>query len=292
VQRDPPPQDRRIIVDETVAFFEGAARFYTAKAETLAVNARLGRPPPTPEATLAEIARVLPGWKVAYDSARQTVTDHLGNDPALGSRLGSSYEAALAALRRPARDAPRVNVIIVAAPGRDDDEFLRNAADYARTYFATPPSGDTVTVVERVASLDELFAAVESAQPERMVRRIDIFAHGTINPSNQLKLAGRWHSAAQIETALDARRLTSNLLQSTSRVDDRSTIEFHGCRLGGGEGEQFLGAAGRALGGAHGQQVVGYRERWFPRRFRVNWRGHQVVDTARDVYGDQALPIR
>jgi hypothetical protein len=291
VQRNARQDTQAAFVNEVIEFLEGATRYYDTKAGVIRSRAGLGQPPPPADVTLREIARILPSWRTTYDNARQIVGSDLGNDAMLTAKLGSSYEAALGALRRMTADAPRVNVVLVAAPGRDDDMFIRNATAYARTYFTRPPSGDTVVVVEGVASLDQLFAGVESAQPERMVRRVDIFAHGTIQPSNQLKLAGRWHTADQIEVALDARRLTSEYLQSASRFDAHTTVEFHGCRLGGGEGERFLGAAGRAFGGVRGQAVVGYRERWFPRRYQVDWRGHPVTDTASEVYGPQALPI-
>jgi hypothetical protein len=38
--------------------------------------------------------------------------------------------------------------------------------------------------------------------------------------------------------------------------------------------------------------VVGYRERFFPRRYQLNWRGDPVKDTGQDIYGSDALPIR
>jgi len=291
VQRRGPQDDKRAFVREVIDFFTGASHFYATKAEVIQQRVQAGRPPPAAEATLREIARILPSWKTTYDGARQIVTTDLGNDATLTTELRTGYESALVSLHRLAADAPRVNVILVAAPGQDDDAFIANATAYARTYFTRPPPGDTVVVVEGVASLEALFSAVEAAEPERMVRRVDIFAHGTIQPSNQLKLAGRWHTADQIEAALDARRLTSEHIQSATRVDARTTIEFHGCRLGGGDGETFLGAAGRAIGGSRGQAVTGYRERWFPRRYQVNWRGHAVTDTAADIYGPQALPI-
>ncbi len=283
--------EHRAFVEELIIFFEEASGFYAEK-ERLRTGIPDLLPPPSPEATLREIARILPAWKRAYDGGRQIIAGSLSNDAGLATRLQAGYQRALEAIHRTARAAPRVNIILVAAPGRDDDEFLRNASAYARTYFTQPPRGDTIAVIEGVASLQELFAAVESAQPERMVRRVDIFAHGTIEPSNQLKLAGRWHSAEQLEAALAARQLTSEYLQSMSRFDANSAIEFHGCRLGGGEGERFLGAAGRALAGAHGQEMVGYRERWFPRRYQLNWRGHPVANTAQDIYGDNPLPMR
>lgn len=282
--------DRCTFVDDTIRFFDAASGFYTTKAEVREAPGHGAVP--SPDASMREIAGILPRWRTAYEGARQLITGHLGNDPQLTTRLQMSYQRALEALHRIARNGPRVNVILVAAPGRDDDQFIRNATAYARTYFTRPTSGDTVVVVEGVTSLDELLSAVESAQPERMVRRIDIFAHGTIEPSNQLKLAGRWHSAEQFENALAARGLTSEYLQSISRFDTQSTVEFHGCRLGGGQGERFLGAAGRALGGAHQEEVIGYRERWFPRRNQLNWRGHPVTNTGRDIYDADALPIR
>lgn len=297
VQRDGPrtatDADRRTFVELLVRFFDGAADFYHTRAMVQAAPALPRMPHPTPEANLAEIARVMAAWKPAYDNGRQIITDSLHGDAALTGQLRRSYERALEALHGLARNGPRVNVVLVAAPGRDDDQFIANAAAYARTYFGRPAvPGDTVVVVEGIGSLDALLAAVEGAQTERMVRRVDVFAHGTIEPSNQLKLAGRWHTAAQLEAALSARRLTSEHLQSATRFDAGSTLEFHGCRLGAGEGERFLRAAGQAVGGDRGQQAVGYRQRWFPRRFQLNWRGHPVTDTGRDVYGDNAVPMR
>ncbi|CAL9450292.1 hypothetical protein SUDANB95_02416 [Actinosynnema sp. ALI-1.44] len=297
VQRDGPGaatgSEQRTFVELLVRFFDGAADFYRTREMVQAVPALPAMPHPTPEANLAEIARVMAAWKPTYDNGRRMITDSLQGDAALTERLRGSYERALSALHGLARHGPRVNVVLVAAPGRDDDQFIRNAAAYARTYFGRPAvPGDTVVVVEGVDSLDGLLSAVESAQTERMVRRVDVFAHGTIEPSNQLKLAGRWHSAAQLEAALSARRLTSEHLQSATRFDTGSTLEFHGCRLGAGEGERFLRAAGRAVGGDRGQQAVGYRQRWFPRRYQLDWRRHPVTDTGRDVYGDSALPMR
>lgn len=283
--------DQRAFVEELIVFFEGAASFYRAKGEVRAVP--VVGPPAAPDATLAEIGRVMGAWKPAYDNGRRIIGDSLSGDAGLSERLRAAYERALEALHRLAVHGPRVNVVLVAAPGRDDDQFIQNATAYARTYFGRPASpGDTVVVVEGIGSLEGLLSAVEGAQPERMVRRVDVFAHGTIEPSNQLKLAGRWHSAQQLEAALAARRLTSEHVQSATRFDGLSTLEFHGCRLGAGEGERFLRAAGQAVGGDRGQQAVGYRQRWFPRRYQVNWRGTPVTDTARDVFGDTAIPMR
>ncbi|WP_438853458.1 hypothetical protein [Agromyces sp. M3QZ16-3] len=290
-----PPTDpvRREFVEDLIRFFDAATRFYAAKGQAQEAAPALGLPAPPAEATLREIGNVLPRWKTAYDNGKQIIDSSLQGDAALGNRLRGSYEGALQALHRLGRNAPRVNVVLVAAPGRDDDQFIANAAAYARTYFGRPATaGDTVVVVEGIDTLERMLSTIESAQPERMVRRVDVFAHGTIEPSNQLKLAGRWHTAAQLEAALAARRLTSEYLQSATRFDSGSTLEFHGCRLGAGGGEEFLRAAGRAVGGDRGQQAVGYTQRWFPRRYQVNWRGTNVADTAADVYGDRALPIR
>ena len=297
LQRDPvtaTPTDavRREFVEDLARFFDTAATFYGAKGQAQEAAPALGLPVPPAEATLREIGNVLPRWKTAYDNGKQIIDSSLG-DAGLMNRLRGSYEGALQALHRLGRNAPRVNVVLVAAPGRDDDQFIANAAAYARTYFGRPAiAGDTVVVVEGIDTLERMLSTIESAQPERMVRRVDIFAHGTIEPSNQLKLAGRWHTAAQLEAALAARRLTSEYLQSATRFDAGSTLEFHGCRLGAGGGEEFLRAAGRAVGGDRGQEAVGYIQRWFPRRCQVNWRGRNVTDTAADVYGDRALPIR
>jgi hypothetical protein len=288
---DPTEQDYRDAVETTIRFFDAGGSHYEAVAQTRAISTP-ERPPPTPEADLREVARVMSGWATTYDGARTIVTDKLQGDAALARRLGQSYSTALTKLHALSKRAPRVNVIIVAAPGKDDDQFIKNAAAYAKTYFGKGAGGAVVEVREGIASLDAMLGAVEAAQPERLVGRVDIFAHGTIEPSNQLKLAGRWHTADQIEAAMNARALTSAYLQSTSRFDATSVIEFHGCRLGGGEGDRFLGTAGKAFGGEHGQETVGYDQRFFPRRYQVNWRGTQVVETEKDVYATNSLPVR
>jgi hypothetical protein len=290
VQRLDGDAEKRQAVEALIRFFDSAGQHYDEVARVR----RVPSPPrtPVPGADLREVADVMVRWRRTYDEWQRTVAG-LANSQALGRRLADSYARALTGLRQLASRAPRVNVVIVAAPGRDDDQFIANAAAYARTYYGRPARPDDVVVVrEGVDSLEALLGAVEDAAPERFVGRVDIFAHGTIQPSNQLKLAGRWHTADQIEGVMNARALTSAAIQSATRFDAQSTIEFHGCRLGGGEGERFLGAAGRALGGERGQETAGYDQRWFPRRYQVDWRGHHVVTTDADIYGPSALPIR
>jgi hypothetical protein len=293
IQRDPASEaDYRSYIETLVSFFNGAASAYAAREHLMIVDRSVGLPTPPPEATLQQIAQILPRWTTAYDNGQQVIRTSLHNEAGLANRLRSSYESALSSLHKLARHAPRVNVVLIAAPGGDDDRFIAHAAAYARTYYGQPASpGDTVVVIEGVSTLDGLLGGIETANPERMIRRVDIFAHGTINPSNQLKLAGRWHTTGQLQDALGARQLTSQYLQSATRFDATSTVEFHGCRLGGGEGEEFLRAAGQAMGGGRAQEVVGYRQRLFPQRIQLEWRGNPVVSTTRDIYGSDALPI-
>jgi hypothetical protein len=281
--------ERREAVETMLRFFDSAGRHYEEVAR-IRESERPPAPPP-PDASLREVADVMARWRQTHDQWQRVVTD-LGGDAVLARRLADSYGRALTGLRRLISGAPRVNVVIVAAPGRDDDQFISNASAYARTYYGQSRGGDVVVVREGVDSLDALLGAVEDAAPERLVGRVDIFAHGTIEPSNQLKLAGRWHTADQVEAAMNARSLTSAYVQSASRFDARSAIEFHGCRLGGGEGQRFLGAAGRAFGGERGQETAGYDQRWFPRRYQLDWRGHPVLDTGADIYDATSLPVR
>jgi len=259
-----------------------------------------------PQVMLDEIARILQGWRQTYDGAQRVVSERLDGDADLAERLRATYQQAIEALHRSARSqtsATRVNVNVIAAPpGPGGDEFIENAADYARAYYGSPlHSGDEVVTVEGVDSLDALFSAVEGAHPERMIRRVDIFAHGTINPGNQIRFGAEWNTAEEIQAAAAARRFRSSYIQSASRFDESSAMELHACRLGTGTGgHSFLETAGRALGGAHGQRVTGYTERWFPRRYQVSWEytdtsgsfNEPVVNTANDIYGPNALPDR
>ncbi|MDY6855081.1 MAG: DUF4157 domain-containing protein [Thermodesulfobacteriota bacterium] len=257
----------------------------------------------SPEGLLLEISRILTEWQRVYDGARGFITDHLAGDATLSDQLRSSYQTAIEAIHRSVRDlTPRVNINLIAEPPAPGDDFITNATAYANSYFSRPQQeGDVVQTIERIASPTALFDTVERVRPERLIRRVDIFAHGTIDPSNQIRFGPTWHTVANIETAADNRQYESRYIQSTARFDDRSIIEIHACRLGGGTGQRFLEGTGRALGGEHGQSVIGYTERWYPYRFEIFWthnaggvqiHNEKVVNTQNDIYGPNALPDR
>ena len=257
----------------------------------------------SPEGLLLEISRILTEWQRVYDGARGFITDHLAGDVTLAEQLRSSYQAAIEALHRSVRDlTPRVNINLIAEPPAPGDDFITNATAYANSYFARPQQGDDVVqTIEGIASPAALLDNVERIRPERLIRRVDIFAHGTIDPSNQIRFGPTWHTIADIEAAANNRQYESRYIQSAARFDDRSIMEIHACRLGGGTGQRFLEGMGRALGGEHGQSVTGYTDRWYPYRFEIFWtynaggvqvHNERVVNTQNDIYGPNALPDR
>lgn len=257
----------------------------------------------TPEGTLQEISRILGEWQKTYDWARQTITTHLAGDEGLSERLRENYLGAIEALHRSVKqDLPRVSINLIAGGGNqaDEQDFLTNAAAYARSYYSSPPEGDVVVTLENIETLDELFGGVEGTHLERLIRRVDIFAHGTIQPTNQIKFGSNWYSAEEIEAAATARSYESSYIQSIGRYDENSRMELHGCRLGGGTGEAFLTGMGQAVGGQHGQEVTGYKQRLFPRNYQIFWTyprrrpkyNERVTSTEDDIYGPDALPDR
>jgi len=255
---------------------------------------------------LQEISRILQSWQRVYEGSQRIIAENLNRDSDLAEQLRNAYQQAIETLHHSARDqtmTTRVCINLIAAPpGAEADEFIDNATAYARSYYGHPlQAGDEVVTVEGVNGLDELFSAIERASPERMIRRIDIFAHGTIEPTNQIRLGASWYAADAIQAAAEARRFRSSYIQSISRFDENSTMELHACRLGAGVGGQpFLETAGRALGGEHEQNISGYEQRWAPRRYAISWTfprdpqsyDEPVLDTQEDIYGENALPDR
>jgi hypothetical protein len=132
---------------------------------------------------------------------------------------------------------------------------------------------------EQIASPDELFDAIETTEPDRMIRRIDIFCHGTIEPTHQIKFGTTWFRVDQIQAAAAARARSGRTLQNQTRFDGSTVIELHACRLGAPtaqpgrsgmaatHGDDFLRGFGESVGGGRGEQVTGYVQRWVPRRF-------------------------
>lgn len=281
-------------VEDRIAFFAVAR-----EADSLAA-VQAGAE--TPEGTLQEIRRILSEWQKIYDWSRQAITTHLAGDEGLSERLRENYLGAIEALHRSVReDMPRVNINLIAAAGPGADIiFLTDAAAYARSYYSSPPEGDIVVTQDNIGTLDELFGTVEGTHLERLIRRVDIFAHGTIEPTNQIKLGSNWYGAEEIEGAASARSYESSYIQSIARFDEHSKMELHACRLGGGDGEAFLTGMGEAVGGRHGQEVAGYTQRWHPRNYTVSWSytgpgpdfNESVTNTENDIYGPDALPDR
>nr|WP_274388322.1 DUF4157 domain-containing protein [Salsipaludibacter albus] len=229
----------------------------------------------------ARLRNVLDGLGETYENSRRIIEADLGGDADRQAALQQSYVAAVEAARSAAASSGRVNLVLIAAPKEVGDAFIVNATRYAELYFSQVPDGDTVQQVTDVGSPAALFDAIEAAAPDRMVRRIDIFAHGTIEPTHQVKFGTSWYTIAQVESVAAARARTRATLQSQTRFDGSTTIELHACRLGAAtsepgqhadaptSGTDFLTGLGAAAGGARGQQVVGYEQRWVPRRFNV-----------------------
>ena len=174
-----------------------------------------------------------------------------------------------------------MNIVLIAAPKDASDHFITNATTYARLYFSRVAPGDTVVQAAQIDSPDMLFDTIETTEPDRMIRRIDIFCHGTIEPTHQIKFGHTWFRIDAIEQAAAARATRGRTLQTQTRFDGSTTIELHACRLGAPSGdpgqtgmavthgEDFLRGFGGAVGGSRGQETVGYVQRWVPRRFEI-----------------------
>lgn len=229
----------------------------------------------------ARLEAALTKLRETYDSAREINDSHLDGGRARADRLREAYGAALDAARSAAADSGRVNIVLIAAPKDRSDGFIANATTYATLYMHRVAKGDTVTQAEGFDSPEALFDAIEKAEPNRMIRRVDVFCHGTIEPTHQMKFGNTWFRLSQIREAAAKRAAAGSTIASQTRFDGSTVIEFHACRLGApkgepgtsGEavssGEEFLTGVGAALGGERGQQVVGYEQRWVPRRFTI-----------------------
>lgn len=301
-------RDVEQFVDEAASFLESAAAHYRAVADAARVDrATRGAPaqgpaerqapaqapaqradqPPQPQPgepaapglSPERLLTVLDGLRRTYDGAVRLVTDRLDGDQQRADRLRAAYVGAVESARRAATSAGRVNLILIAAPRDAADEFITNATTYARLYFSRVGDGDTLQETTGIDSPDALLNAIETAAPERMMRRIDIFCHGTIEPAHQIRFGATWFTLSQIEAAATARARTGQTLQNQTRFDGSTVIELHACRLGAPDsqpgnsglptthGQGFLSGLGAAAGGQRGQAVIGYEQRWVPRRF-------------------------
>jgi hypothetical protein len=304
---EPTDVHRRHFVDESIAFLQGSAARWEAVAAAANVPAppqapaRAGteqapaasptdtRAPGTPgQARRAEpparldperLRTVLRGLLDTYEGSRRILQQQLAGDTARQERLQAAYVSAVEAARRAAVATSRVDLVLIAAPRTGADAFIDNATTYAQLYFGRSAAGEAVQQVTAIDSPAALLDAIEAVAPERMMGRIDIFAHGTIEPTHQIRFGDRWYSITQIEAVVAARARSGATLQNQTRFDGSTVIELHACRLGAAEsepgddpatptsGEDFLGTVGRAAGGERGQTVIGYEQRWAPRRY-------------------------
>lgn len=304
-------EDRQSFVDAAIRYLQASTDHWRAVAR-IADAPRPGGAPRTgrqddsaPAATPAQapscpsglgrldperLRTVLQVLLDTYDNSRRVIDGYLGGDPDRQARLQVAYVAATEAARSAAASSGRVNLVLVAAPKGVGDAFIVNATRYAELYFSRAQIGDTVQQVTDVDSPAALFDAIETAAPDRMMRRIDIFAHGTIEPTHQIKFGTSWFTIAELEAAAATRSRTGVTLRSQTRFDGSTTIELHACRLGAAtsqpgqhadtptSGTDFLSSFGMAAGGARGHQVVGYEQRWAPRRFSI-----PGIDSSADV---------
>lgn len=239
-----------------------------------------GRPPTQPGLDDARLTAALKKLTQTYDSSRTILEQQLAGDANRTDRLRRAYVDAAGAARAAAAGTARANLVVIAAPKAHKDLFIVNATTYARQYYAAPRGGEVVTTIKDVDSVDALLDAIEGADPNRMIGRIDVFCHGTIEPVHQLKLGRTWHPVKDFETAAQARAGRAATLSTHARFDAGSVIELHACRLGAPlsdigrttetptTGTDFLTGIGRSLGGEQGESVTGYQQRWVPRRFQ------------------------
>ena len=246
-----------------------------------AQQAPAAAPPAAPGLSPDRLHRVLEGLLQTYEGAKGLIDQHLAGDQTRAARLRMAYLDAASAARAAATNTGRVNIVIVAAPKEANDHFITNATTYARLYFSRVAPGDTNVQATQIDTPDALFDLIETTEPDRMIRRIDIFCHGTIEPTHQIKFGATWFRIEQIETVAAARATRGRTLQNQTRFDGSTTIELHACRLGAPEGDpgqtgmavthgqDFLRGFGGAVGGQRGQETVGYVQRWVPRRFEI-----------------------
>ncbi|HET8927446.1 MAG TPA: hypothetical protein VFN24_06400 [Microbacterium sp.] len=248
-----------------------------------------GAPQTTPGAangglTAEKLAETLGDLEKTYESARTVLESDLPGDDARRDRLRTAYVAAGTAARAAAPSIPRVNLVIIADPGSKEEEavgFIANATTYASIYYGTGQSGEVVETITRVSTVGALFDAIEGTRRDRLIGRIDIFAHGTIDPTHQMKLADSWHRVGAFEQEAKRRAGKAATLATRSRVDASTVIELHACRLGAPRGStdtaqqpattgsDFLTGFGTAVGGERGQTVTGYAQRWVPKVYQL-----------------------
>ncbi len=268
---------------------------------------------------LRHIAQTLEEWDELYRTALGRIDETPPHAAVARTQLRDGYQAACEALHLVSNNSHRVNIVVIARPRRENDQFLQNARGYANMYYARPViAEDSVVMIEDIANLEELLSRIDMIQPNRMIRRIDIFAHGSaLTNTNRIIFGDEEYHPEQIQNAVDSRQFNSSSIQNISRFDTDSTIELHSCRLGHSEGEgldhgeEFAHIFGQSIGGLHGQEIRSYREyynpdvfQWFPGRDReagptgiverFDWipDNIRITNTSRDIYGPQSLPVR
>lgn len=277
-------------VDAVIKEFESVAATNQKLAEDVkAKPAETPKPTPGetapatagPGLTQARLGEQLEQLAARYDRARKIITDDLAGDAARSTRLKEAFVKAADASRAAAADAGRVNIVLIAAPKDTTDAFITNATKYADLYMQTVAKGDIVKQIAGFDSPESLMDTIEKTEPARMIRRIDIFCHGTIEPAHQIKFGAKWFRVDAVEAAAAKRADAAQTLATRTRFDGSTTIELHACRLGAptsdpgtsGEatttGTDFLTGFGASIGGRRGQEVVGYEQRWVPRRFEL-----------------------
>lgn len=297
IQKNGAPELAQPVLSPYEIFVQEAVR----SIDRAAVLQSLRQPGSSDEQTFEQIRSVLEVIRSTYDNAQEIISLHLSDRRELIEQLQSSYQQAVEIIYQAAGERPRVNIVLIAAMEEDtsseDDsivDFLENAQGYANTYLSEPASeGDNAVIVENISTLSSMLDAIESTQSERMVRRIDIFAHGRNVPENGIKFGSQWYSIDRIESEIQSRASQSGFIQNTARFDSNSIIEIHSCNLGEGlgshggiaHGEQFLTTIGRAIGGIRDQQVIGYQEFFNPQRFLFNLPGGGTLSNTGELEG-------
>jgi Domain of unknown function (DUF4157) len=288
----PAQGDYEMFVDEAINYLNSAVDHYRSMAQVAnatqsskggaAQQAPSAKPAGLPTDRLPEALRKL---QETYDSSREIVEQQLNGEAARTQRLRRSYVDAAAAARSAVVGMPRANLIIISAPKETgkEDWFINNATTYARLYYGKPRDGSVVSTTTGVDSIDALFDAIEAAEPTRLIGRVDIFCHGTIEPVHQLRLGTAWHRTGEFQSAAATRAGKSATLATQSRFDGSSLIELHACRLGAPNallgnsaeapttGPEFLASLGTAIGGEQGQSVTGYVQKWAPSAYGTGY---------------------
>jgi len=305
----PTSEEHRASLDAIIDYFKCVSDMYGASSE--GASGAQGCVPR--EQLTLEIAHgLLAGIEWFYDMGIHKINAYLNSDENEIRRLSEAFLSSITSLRMALHGAPRVNYVLVGEPHDANDTFTQNSVRYADTYYSDLPEGGVVVKDYSIAGVADLFNAVESECPERMIGRIDIFAHGIINTyesengivekeENALRFGQDEVTLAEMEAEAQGRQFTGKYLSNMTRFDRDTVIELHACRTASGEGPSFLEGMGRALGGNRGQTVIGYEQRWAPRPFVMSWQytesngtfhSRAVRNTATDVYGPNALPDR